>query len=42
LDAKLHLFSQLMREDVNSDSDWTVFHSQLGRKLFKTFAPSIP
>jgi 3'-5' exoribonuclease len=36
LDAKLHAFEQLMREDANVDSAWTVFHPQLGRKLFKS------
>lgn len=35
LDAKLHSFETLMREDVNSDSPWTVYHPQLGRKLYK-------
>ena len=36
LDAKLHSFEQLMREDVNIDSSWTTYHPHLGRKLFKT------
>lgn len=36
LDAKLHCFSQLMREDPNSESRWTPFHASLGRKLYKT------
>ncbi|MCA9169422.1 MAG: HD domain-containing protein [Planctomycetales bacterium] len=35
MDAKLHSFEQLMREDANVDSPWTVYHPQLGRKLFK-------
>jgi len=35
LDAKLHAFEQLIREDVNVDSDWTSYHAQIGRKLFK-------
>ncbi len=36
MDAKLHSFEQLMREDANVDSAWTVYHPQLGRKLFKS------
>ncbi|MCA9216887.1 MAG: HD domain-containing protein [Planctomycetales bacterium] len=36
MDAKLFTFEQLMREDVNTDSNWTVYHPALGRKLFKT------
>jgi 3'-5' exoribonuclease len=35
LDAKLHNFSQLMREDPNVDSAWTMYHPLLGRKLYK-------
>jgi 3'-5' exoribonuclease len=35
LDAKLHNFSQLMRDDPNRDSPWTSFNQSLGRKLFK-------
>jgi 3'-5' exoribonuclease len=35
LDAKLHNFSQLMREDPNVESPWTVYHPLIGRKLFK-------
>ncbi len=35
MDAKLHCFGQLMREDANIDSSWTVYHPQLGRKLYK-------
>lgn len=35
LDAKLHNISQLMKEDMNSDSRWTPYHASLGRKLFK-------
>lgn len=35
LDAKLHSFSQLMREDPNVDSHWTTYNPALGRKLFK-------
>ena len=35
LDAKLHSFDQLMRDDANVDSRWTQYHPNLGRKLFK-------
>jgi len=35
LDAKLHNFHQLMRDDANLDSSWTQYHQTLGRKLFK-------
>ena len=35
LDAKMHSFEQLMRDDPNVDSAWTQFHHDLGRKLFK-------
>ncbi len=35
LDAKLHSFEQLMRDDPNVDSSWTNYHQSLGRKLFK-------
>ena len=35
LDAKIHSFRQLMEEDVNTDSPWTPYHANLGRKLYK-------
>jgi 3'-5' exoribonuclease len=35
LDAKIHSFDQLMRDDPNVESGWTSFHHGLGRKLFK-------
>lgn len=35
LDAKLHSVKQLIDDDVNSDSAWTVYHPSLGRKLYK-------
>ena len=35
LDAKLQCFQQLIDEDVNKSSAWTVYHPQIGRKLFK-------
>lgn len=35
LDAKLHNFEQIAREDVNVDSEWTTFQTHLGRKLYK-------
>lgn len=35
LDAKLHSFDQLIKEDANVHSDWTVYHVPFGRKLYK-------
>jgi 3'-5' exoribonuclease len=35
LDAKVHSFSQLIREDPNIDSPWTTYQPNLGRKLYK-------
>jgi len=35
LDAKLANFTQLMTDCPNSDSNWTQYFSQIGRKLFK-------
>lgn len=35
LDAKLHSFEQLIRDDANVDSCWTQFHHSLNRKLYK-------
>ncbi|MEX0939297.1 MAG: OB-fold nucleic acid binding domain-containing protein [Pirellulales bacterium] len=35
LDAKLHSFHQLLRDDPNVDSPWTLYHANLGRKLYK-------
>src|SRR5207249_2915431 len=35
LDAKIHSFHQLMRDDPNVESGWTNFSPHLGRKLFK-------
>ena len=39
LDAKLNNFHQLMRDDANLTSQWTPYHANLGRKLFKGGAP---
>ncbi|MCA9269068.1 MAG: CMP-binding protein, partial [Planctomycetales bacterium] len=36
LDAKLFSFAQLMAEDANVDSPWTVYHANIGRKLYKS------
>ncbi|MDA0657569.1 MAG: HD domain-containing protein [Planctomycetota bacterium] len=38
LDAKLHQFQQIMASDLNAESHWTTYHTQLGRKLFKAAA----
>ena len=35
LDAKLHSFNQLMRDDANLDSSWTAYHQNISRKLYK-------
>jgi 3'-5' exoribonuclease len=35
LDAKIHNFQQQMRDDPNSESSWTLYNQQLGRKLYK-------
>jgi len=35
LDSKLHTVRQLMREDANSDSNWTPYQASLGRKFYK-------
>jgi 3'-5' exoribonuclease len=45
LDAKVHSFQQLMRDDANVDSPWTAYHQSLSRKLYKGHAagnPQIP
>jgi len=35
LDARIHNVSQLISEDVNKDSPWTVYHPSIGRKIYK-------
>ena len=35
LDAKMHSIGQLVREDANTDSNWTPFQSDFQRKFFK-------
>jgi len=35
LDAKIYSVGHLIREDANTDSRWTPYQPQLGRKLFK-------
>jgi 3'-5' exoribonuclease len=35
LDAKLNMATEFIRADRNNDSDWTAFHTLLGRKLYK-------
>ncbi len=35
VDAKMHSFHLLMRDDPNVDSPWTNYHANLGRKFFK-------
>ena len=40
LDAKMHSLGQLIKEDVNADSNWTPYQPNLGRKLYKGPADS--
>ena len=35
LDAKIHSFSQLMKDCPNVDSNWTQYFANIGRKLYK-------
>lgn len=35
LDAKVHSFQQLIDEDVNKNSSWTVYHPSINRKIYK-------
>jgi len=35
LDAKLHSFQKLIDDDPNTDSNWTTYFPNLGRKLYK-------
>lgn len=35
LDARMHSLSRLIRDDTNSDSNWTPYLANMGRKLFK-------
>ncbi len=35
LDAKLHMVSQLIQSDANTESNWTPYQASLGRKLYK-------
>jgi 3'-5' exoribonuclease len=35
LDAKIHLFTREIRDDPSRESNWTPFHPNLGRRLFK-------
>jgi 3'-5' exoribonuclease len=35
LDAKLHSFDHLIRDDPNVDSAWTAYQANLSRKLYK-------
>ena len=36
LDAKMHSLGQLIRDDVNTESVWTPYQANIGRKMFKT------
>jgi 3'-5' exoribonuclease len=35
LDARIHSVAQLIEEDVNKDSSWTVYHPSIGIKIYK-------
>ena len=35
LDAKIHCAKQMIDEDVNTDSRWTVYNPAMGRKIYK-------
>jgi len=35
MDAKLASIRQIVAEDLNTDSNWTVYNPQLGRKIYK-------
>ena len=35
LDSKVQSFAQIIRDDPNSDNQWTSYQANLGRKLFK-------
>lgn len=35
LDAKIHHFQQLLRDDLNVESHWTQYHPNIGRKLYR-------
>jgi 3'-5' exoribonuclease len=35
LDARIHSVTQLIAEDPNKDSPWTVYHPSIGRKIYK-------
>ncbi len=35
LDARIHSVTQLIEEDVNKNSPWTVYHPSIGRKIYK-------
>ena len=35
LDAKMASFTQLMNDCPNVESNWTQYHTNLGRKLYK-------
>lgn len=41
LDAKINQATELINNDRNTDSDWTGFHPNLGRKLYKPSLRSI-
>jgi 3'-5' exoribonuclease len=40
LDAKLHSFQQLMQDDPTVEGPWTLYHQNLGRKLYRGIQPA--
>lgn len=40
LDAKIYSVGQILKEDANSDSNWTSYNQAMGRKFFKGARPS--
>lgn len=40
LDAKLHSFQQLMQDDPTVEGPWTLYHQNLGRKLYRGSQPA--
>ena len=42
LDAKIASFSQLIKDCPNVESNWTQYHANLGRKLYKGASAAVP
>ena len=35
MDARMHCAQQMIEEDVNTDSQWTIYNPSIGRKIYK-------